>query len=350
MSRRPPPLILVSNRGPVTFGPGEGQWREQTRGGGGLVTALLGLAELTPALWVSAAISDGDLAVAEEAGGGQLRAPGPRDRDAGPLRGDRPRDVQPVLQRGREPDALVHPALPVGPQQRAGRAPRGARRLGPRLPRRQPGVRRGGQPGARRGPGAHRDAPRLPPLHRSRGDPGGPPGRLPAPLRPHPVEPAGLLAHPAPAHPRGDPARPAGQRRDRLPHPQLRAQLPALLRGPARPPGRLRAPPGALGGPRGVGALLPDLGQRADVRAAGRLRRGRRGGGAHAAPPAPAPGGAGGPAPTSPRTRCAGSRRSTSSSTTTRSSARTSRSSRCCSPRARTWTSTSSTSPRSATW
>ena len=60
MSRRPPPLILVSNRGPVTFGPGEGQWREQTRGGGGLVTALLGLAEHTPALWVSAAISDGD--------------------------------------------------------------------------------------------------------------------------------------------------------------------------------------------------------------------------------------------------------------------------------------------------
>ena len=36
-------------------------------------------------------------------------------------------------------------------------------------------VRRGGQPGARRGSGAHRDAPRLPPLHRARGDPRGPP-------------------------------------------------------------------------------------------------------------------------------------------------------------------------------
>jgi len=72
VSRRPPPLILVSNRGPVTFGPGEGGWREQTRGGGGLVTALLGLAEHTPALWVSAAISDGDLDVDAEHGGGSF--------------------------------------------------------------------------------------------------------------------------------------------------------------------------------------------------------------------------------------------------------------------------------------
>ena len=64
-------------------------------------------------------------------------------------------------------------------------------------------------------------------------------------------------------HPRGDPARDAGQRHHRLPHLAVRAQLPALLRGAARPARRLRAPPGALAGARRVGAVLPDLGQRA---------------------------------------------------------------------------------------
>ena len=37
--------------------------------------------------------------------------------------------------------------------------------------------------------------------------------------------------------------------------------------------GGLPAPPGALGGPRRLGALLPDLGQRADVRGPRRARR-----------------------------------------------------------------------------
>jgi trehalose 6-phosphate synthase len=72
MARRSPPLILVSNRGPVTFGRSASGEREGRRGGGGLVTALLGLTEHTPALWVSAAISDEDAAVAEEAGGGDF--------------------------------------------------------------------------------------------------------------------------------------------------------------------------------------------------------------------------------------------------------------------------------------
>ncbi len=206
-------------------------------------------------------------------GRGQLRPPGPRGGDARPLRGDRPRDAPQLLQRGREPDAVVHPALPLGPEQRAGHPPRGARRLGERLPGCQQPVRRRGQPGAGRGPEPGRHAPRLPPLHRPGGDPRRPPGRLPALLRPHPVEPAGLLADPAAPRPRGHPARAAGQRHRRLPHPQLRAQLPALLRGPARPARGLPAPPGALGGARRLGALLPDLGQRADVRGPRRARR-----------------------------------------------------------------------------
>src|SRR5882724_2487782 len=43
-----------------------------SRGGGGLVTALSGLVDHVPALWISAAISDEDAAVTEEAGGGDF--------------------------------------------------------------------------------------------------------------------------------------------------------------------------------------------------------------------------------------------------------------------------------------
>jgi trehalose 6-phosphate synthase len=75
VSRRPSPLILVSNRGPVTFGRDPYGEIEQTRGGGGLVTALLGLAEHTPALWVSAAISETDEEISAEAGGGSFPLP-----------------------------------------------------------------------------------------------------------------------------------------------------------------------------------------------------------------------------------------------------------------------------------
>ena len=40
---RPAPLILVSNRGPVTFARRPDGELERQRGGGGLVTALMGL-------------------------------------------------------------------------------------------------------------------------------------------------------------------------------------------------------------------------------------------------------------------------------------------------------------------
>jgi trehalose 6-phosphate synthase len=72
VSRRPAPLILVSNRGPVAFSHGPDGDLQQVRGGGGLVTALLGLVEHTPALWVSAAISEGDAAMEARAGGGSF--------------------------------------------------------------------------------------------------------------------------------------------------------------------------------------------------------------------------------------------------------------------------------------
>ena len=63
------PLILVSNRGPVQHGR-EGGRRTAKPGHGGLVTALGGLAShLDDAVWVCAALSDEDSAVAAEHGG-----------------------------------------------------------------------------------------------------------------------------------------------------------------------------------------------------------------------------------------------------------------------------------------
>ncbi len=47
------PLVLVSNRGPVTFQPGG----EMQRGTGGLVTALTGLASYREAIWIASAMS-----------------------------------------------------------------------------------------------------------------------------------------------------------------------------------------------------------------------------------------------------------------------------------------------------
>jgi trehalose 6-phosphate synthase len=51
-----PPLVLVSNRGPVTFEEGG----EMSRGGGGLVTALTGLASHRDAVWVATAMNEHD--------------------------------------------------------------------------------------------------------------------------------------------------------------------------------------------------------------------------------------------------------------------------------------------------
>ena len=55
------PLILVSNRGPVTFQP-DGEIK---RGTGGLVTALTGLASHREVTWIASAMTDEDVAVAE---------------------------------------------------------------------------------------------------------------------------------------------------------------------------------------------------------------------------------------------------------------------------------------------
>jgi trehalose 6-phosphate synthase len=68
------PLVLVSNRGPVTFhAHGEVQ-----RGSGGLVTALTGLASYRDAVWIASAMSEHDVDVSESNGGRAfpVRSPG----------------------------------------------------------------------------------------------------------------------------------------------------------------------------------------------------------------------------------------------------------------------------------
>jgi len=59
-------LIIVSNRGPVTFDRGAGGARVARRGGGGLVTALRGLVEHHDVTWIAAATTDEDRKVAAE--------------------------------------------------------------------------------------------------------------------------------------------------------------------------------------------------------------------------------------------------------------------------------------------
>ena len=68
------PLVLVSNRGPVTFqADGEVQ-----RGSGGLVTALTGLASHRDAIWIASAMSEYDAEVSREHDGRAfpVRSPG----------------------------------------------------------------------------------------------------------------------------------------------------------------------------------------------------------------------------------------------------------------------------------
>src|SRR3954468_13752568 len=66
------PVVLLSHRGPASFSTSE-QGRTISRGGGGLVSALMGLAEhLDDAVWVWAATSDEDRAVLKEYDGGAV--------------------------------------------------------------------------------------------------------------------------------------------------------------------------------------------------------------------------------------------------------------------------------------
>ncbi len=62
-------LIVVSNRGPVSYGRDEHGRRVERRGAGGLVTALRGLVQHHDVTWIASAISEEDREVAAEGSG-----------------------------------------------------------------------------------------------------------------------------------------------------------------------------------------------------------------------------------------------------------------------------------------
>ena len=64
-------LIVVSNRGPVTYDNVDGR-RVERRGGGGLVTALRGVREHHHVIWIASATTDEDRVVARESSGGDV--------------------------------------------------------------------------------------------------------------------------------------------------------------------------------------------------------------------------------------------------------------------------------------
>jgi trehalose 6-phosphate synthase len=73
-------LIIAANRGPVTFQTAEEGSRTFTRGTGGLVTALLGLAEHIDATWIACARTEadmhwgeGDIPLGRRRGGSEIR-------------------------------------------------------------------------------------------------------------------------------------------------------------------------------------------------------------------------------------------------------------------------------------
>src|SRR3954451_14379669 len=65
-------LIVVSNRGPVTYARENGGERVARRGGGGLVTALRSLVSHHDVTWIASAMSDEDRAVTVESGGAAI--------------------------------------------------------------------------------------------------------------------------------------------------------------------------------------------------------------------------------------------------------------------------------------
>ncbi len=80
------PVVILSHRGPVSFRRGSDGWQAR-RGAGGLVTALMGLAEhLEDAVWVCAASTPADAAVSAEHEGAAIEIvfnPGPQVVDLG---------------------------------------------------------------------------------------------------------------------------------------------------------------------------------------------------------------------------------------------------------------------------
>jgi len=76
-------LIVVSNRGPITYVRGADGERVARRGGGGLVTALRSLVSHHDVTWIASAMTDEDRAIAIDAGGAAIEE---QSRDGSPFR------------------------------------------------------------------------------------------------------------------------------------------------------------------------------------------------------------------------------------------------------------------------
>jgi trehalose 6-phosphate synthase len=70
------PVLVASNRGPISFSLGPDGQLSARRGGGGMVSGLLTVASQTDLLWVCAALSDADRAAARAAPQGRLELDG----------------------------------------------------------------------------------------------------------------------------------------------------------------------------------------------------------------------------------------------------------------------------------
>ncbi len=68
-------LIIASNRGPLEFQLQLDGSLTSQRGGGGMVTALMGATRFVPATWIATAMTDGDRKAAEQANGGLIQVP-----------------------------------------------------------------------------------------------------------------------------------------------------------------------------------------------------------------------------------------------------------------------------------
>ena len=195
-------LILVSNRGPVTYGRDESGERTARRGAGGLVTALRGLLSHHDVTWIASAMSEEDRVVAAEAGDQAVDgAHGRRVAVPAAPRGPRRGCVRPLLQRRLEPRALVPAALPLGSRVQARARRRGPARLGRRLRAGELGLRGGRARRARARARGGRLLPRLPPLPRAAARPRARARRAARALHPHPVAADGLLARAARTRP-----------------------------------------------------------------------------------------------------------------------------------------------------
>lgn len=82
------PLLLASNRGPLSYGEDDTGALVGRRGGGGLVSAVAGASLAGNALWVCAALSDADRRAARAAPGGRVE-PGVQMLDVDPVTFDR---------------------------------------------------------------------------------------------------------------------------------------------------------------------------------------------------------------------------------------------------------------------